>query len=581
MPGLKFVLPVLSFFVFQRAVAQPNILPVITDSITIAADPRLQASGFHRFLFGSLWRDVWSTPVKVKILNFDSSASNFIGDTILARTHQGVVTRLFHFKKENEFEYVFTPIVQDSASSLPQELSILLPRDIVDDQLSTLNPFSPLVVAPIMKAAGLAFRDVQLVFLPGGKFFDRNNSKAIAGLGILEGPWHTPFENSNPLQGDLFETSSMLESLENDIHNKVDELQYLKARLMDILFGDWDRSADQWQWLKGQTPTGIIWESVPLAHRQAFVRLNGMLPTIADLAIPQLENCGETISSIENTTMTGRSLDRRLLLSYPKQTWDSLTNWIQVQISDSVIKQAISNLPPSIIEKEGKLILQLLQARRAQLPKAASEFYKLSSEYVDIRGSKNADFAEVRRIGRHMVSVTLFDRADTSHALVYQRLFHDDFTKEIRLLLLDGDDTAVIEGEKNGTMKIIVDGGRGNNELVDNSKSRSVFSSLNLFSFAGAVFYNDHSESGTKTGISSQAIRDWGSEWSFSPWLDINPDDGLFIGGGPMYTHFDYRMEPYAEQIGVRAGLATATGRYRLDATGEFRDWIRGISTFI
>jgi hypothetical protein len=160
-------------------------------------------------------------------------------------------------------------------------------------------------------------------------------------------------------------------------------------------------------------------------------------------------------------------------------------------------------------------------------------------------------------------------------------LFHDDFTKEIRLLLLDGDDKATIEGEENGTIKIIVDGGSGKNELVDMSKSRRVFSNLNLFVSAGAVFYNNNSVLCTKTGSNTQVIRNWGSEWSFSPWLDINPDDGLFIGGGPVYTQYGYRMEPYTKQISVRAGVATETGRYRLDATGEFRDWFRGISTFL
>jgi hypothetical protein len=66
-------------------------------------------------------------------------------------------------------------------------------------------------------------------------------------------------------------------------------------------------------------------------HRQAFVRLNGLLPTIADLAFPQLEHCGENISSVENTTLTGRILDRRLLVSYPKQTWDSLAHGFRIR----------------------------------------------------------------------------------------------------------------------------------------------------------------------------------------------------------------------------------------------------------
>jgi hypothetical protein len=55
----------------------------------------------------------------------------------------------------------------------------------------------------------------------------------------------------------------------------------------------------------------------------------------------------------------------------------------------------------------------------------------------------------------------------------------------------------------------------------------------------------------------------------------------LFIGGGPVFTEYGYRMEPYTEQIEGRAGLATKTGRYRFDATGEFRDWFGGVSTFL
>lgn len=580
MPGLKFALLILTFLVIQRADAQPSVSLSPTDSVTIAANPELQASGLHRFLFGSLWRDVWATPVKVEILNLDSSADNFTFDTMFLRTHQGTITRSLLFKDKNENIHTFTPIDQDSASSLPPELSILLPRDIVDDQISTLNPFAPLVVAPILQAAGLPFREARLISLPDNKHINEYHLQAGERLGILEGQWRFQFTNIKPLESDLFETSAMLESIDNNFHCRVDELQYLKARLIDIILGDWDRSADQWQWLKVQTVTNIIWEPIPLTHRQAFVRLNGLLPTIADLVIPQLEHCGENISSVENTMLTGRNLDRRLLISYPKQTWDSLVSWIQIQISDSVIIQAISSLPIPILAKEGKSILKLIQARRAQLLKATDEFYKLSSEYMEIYGSNKAERAEIRRIGRHMVSVAMYDRFDTSHIPIYQRLFHDDLTKEIRLLLLGGDDIAIVEGEENGTIKIIVDGGSGKNELVDMSKSRSIFSDLNLFS-SSVVFYNNDLPSSIKTGSNTQVIRDWGSEWSFSPWLDINPDDGLFIGGGPVYTQYGYRMEPYTEQISARAGLATETGRYRFDAVGELRDWFRGVSTFL
>ncbi len=386
-----------------------------------------------------------------EILNPDSHANGLTFDTILSRTHQGSSTRLFLFKCKDGNVYTFTPFEQDSASSLPLELSILLPRDIVEDQISTLNPFAPLIVAPILQAIGLPYRETRLVILSDDTRLRDYHLHAGGELGVLEGPWHIPFIEIKHSSDELVETSSMLESLEKDLHHRVDELQYLKARLIDILLGDWDRSTDQWQWLKVQTTTNIIWKPIPREHRQAFVRLNGLLPSIADLALPQLEHCGENISNIENLTLTGRALDRRLLISYPKQTWDSLAGWIQTQITDSVLTQAITNLPIPILKKEGESLLHLLQARRAQLPKATDEFYKLSSAFVEIHGSNNAERAEVRKIGRHMVSVTLSDRTDTSRVPMYQRLFLDDFTKEIRLLLLGGNDIATIEGEENST----------------------------------------------------------------------------------------------------------------------------------
>ena len=576
---MKIAFLFLVIFIFCKVHTQPSVSLSPTDSVTLAANPEFQASGLHRFLFGSLWRDMWTTPVKVEILKLDSSAGSLTFDTMLVRTHQSSMTRSFLFHDKDGAEHTFTPINQDSNSSLPQELSVLLPQDIINDQTSTLNPFASLIVGPILQAAGLPFRDTRLLYLPDDKQSSAFRIQAKGKLGILQGPWRISFTNIPPFQSDLFESSSMLESLNDDLHNRTDELQYLKARLIDILLGDWDRSPDHWQWMKVHTSKNILWEPVPLTHRQALIRLNGLLPTLADLAIPQLEHCGENISSVENTTLTGRTLDRRLLVSYPKQTWDSLAFWIQIQISDTILMKAISNLPVPIAEKEGKSILHLLQARRGQLAKAADEFYKLSSAYVEISGSNKAERAEIRRIGRHMVSVALYDRFDTTHTPLYQRLFHDDFTKEIRLLLLDGDDIAMVEGEKNGSINIIIDGGSGQNKILDNS--RSVYSSLSHYSSVGVVFYNNLPASLTKRINDTPVIRDWGSEWSFSPWLDSNPDDGLFIGGGPVFTEYGYRMKPYTEQIGGRAGLATKTGRYRLDVTGEFRDWFAGVRTFL
>ncbi|MGD0590681.1 MAG: BamA/TamA family outer membrane protein [Bacteroidota bacterium] len=571
---LKAIFPILVFFTLQSATAQTHISFSTSDSITLAANPNLQASGLHRFLFGSFWRDVWATPVNVRILYTDDS----IGKA-----------------------YSFTPFDQDSILSLPIELAELLPKNIVIDQISALNPFASIIVVPILRAVNLPYRENQLAALSEKGHFEKESLQVNTRLGILEEPWRNiPFNEYDSISYKFVGTLQMLDSLEENNHTCVDELQYLKARFIDILLGDWERSANQWQWVSVYKDGRTIWKPVPLNHQRAFIRLNGILPTIADMALPQLEHCGENISGIDNLTLTGRSLDRRLLVSFTKQTWDSLALWIQFQISDSVLLQALRQLPISIFEKEGTKLFHLLQSRRAQLPKAAEEFYKLLSANVELHGSNKAERAEIHRIGRHIVSVTIFDREDTTRTQLFQRVFHDDYTEEIRILLLGGDDIITLEGEESSTIKIIIDGGDGKNELIDKTKNRNIFASLNPLSPRGTIYYTSdpefritshsdiqiiHDQASNVSGEQNKPMRlsyrDWGSEWSFSPWFDINPDDGLFIGGGPVYTRYEYHMDPYAQQMSVRAGLATRTNRYRLDAAGEFRDWFRGIRTFL
>jgi hypothetical protein len=571
---LKAIFPILAFLTLQSATAQTHTSISTSDSITLAANPNLQASGLHRFLFGSLWRDVWATPVSVGVIY----PVDFIGK-----------------------EYSFTPFDQDSILSLPIELAELLPRNIVIDQISALNPFAPIIVVPILRAVNLPYRENRLAALPEKGHFEKESLQVNTHFGILEESWRNiSFDEYDSISYKFVGTLQMLDSLEGNNRTCVDELQYLKARFIDILLGDWDRSADQWQWVSVYGNGRTIWKPVPLNHQQAFVRLNGLLPSIAHLALPQMGNCGESIPNVEHLTHTGRILDRRLLVSYSKQTWDSLAIWTQHQISDSILMQALRQLPISIFEKEETKLFQLLQSRRAQLSKAAEEFYKLLSANVEVHGSNKAERAEIHRIGRHIVSVTIFDREDTARTQLFQRLFHDDYTEEIRILLLGGDDIITLEGEESSTIKIIIDGGNGKNELIDKTKSRNLFASLNPLSSRGTIFYTSdpefritthsdiqiiHDQARNAAGEQNKTVRlsyrDWGSEWSFSPWFDINPDDGLFIGGGPVYTQYEYRMEPYAQQMSVRAGLASRTRRYRLDATGEFRDWFRGVRTFL
>src|SRR5262249_13171629 len=47
---------------------------------------------------------------------------------------------------------------------------------------------------------------------------------------------------------DAVESEDFFDSLQASPRHRVDARAYLKARLMDLLMGDWDRHAGNWRW---------------------------------------------------------------------------------------------------------------------------------------------------------------------------------------------------------------------------------------------------------------------------------------------------------------------------------------------
>ena len=55
--------------------------------------------------------------------------------------------------------------------------------------------------------------------------------------------------------------------------NRVDSRAFLKARLFDLVVGNWDRHQGQWRWAR--IPGKPLWEPVPEDADQAFTRYEG------------------------------------------------------------------------------------------------------------------------------------------------------------------------------------------------------------------------------------------------------------------------------------------------------------------
>ena len=97
----------------------------------------------------------------------------------------------------------------------------------------------------------------------------------------------------------------LLKNLQKDEKYTVDENEYIKARLFDMLIGDWDRHYDQWRWGEYKEGDKIIYKPIPRDRDQAFTKYDGALLSIL-MNIPALRHMQTFKDKIKNVKWFNR-----------------------------------------------------------------------------------------------------------------------------------------------------------------------------------------------------------------------------------------------------------------------------------
>jgi len=294
--------------------------------VTIIPGERYAANGLHELFFGEHWRDVWATPIKVEILNLDE----FAGGLTPIIKGGGMQTKSLQFRGNDGKIWKFRSVDKDPSKVLPEDLQESIAEDLVKDQISSANPFAPLVVVPLLDAVNVLEAEPKLVFLPDVEKLGEFRKEFGGMLGFIE---EHPSEGQDDEAGfenaiDVKGTYKLFDHLAKKRNQKIDAEEFLKARLMDILLGDWDRHMDQWRWAEYEKSEGKIWKPIPRDRDQVFSKYDGIFPAVADYLVPQITNFGEDYPQIEDLTWNGRFLDQRVLVELDKKTWDSVTAFV-------------------------------------------------------------------------------------------------------------------------------------------------------------------------------------------------------------------------------------------------------------
>ncbi|HLG32610.1 MAG TPA: BamA/TamA family outer membrane protein [Ignavibacteriaceae bacterium] len=570
--------------------------------VTVTPGQQYEAGSFHNFWFGKHWRDIWTTPISVPVLDMEI----FAGGLSPEKKGGGLQTNSIRLRGNDGNIYKFRSIQKDPTKVLEEELQESVVADVLQDQISSANPFGALVVVPLLNAVNVLQAEPVLVVMPADESLGEFREEFSGMLGMIElhpeaGESEGEFEAAEKVLG----TYKLFHRLEEKRDEQVDAIEFLKARLMDNYVGDWDRHTDQWRWAKYRIDGKELWRPVPRDRDQAFPKYDGVFPSIAQLFVLQLNHFDYEFPKARNLSWSGRVLDRRYLSEISKPVWDSVTVIIQKSLTDSVIDDAVSRLPKEINQKDKDELLSKLKSRRRLLRGFSEDYYKLINDVVDIYCSSKDDFVEVSRLNNDETEISYFkrdkDTGDKKGEMLYHKVFDNELTSEFRIYMMEGDDKIVIYGEVDSGPLVKVIGGEGKDEFVDNSKVNGY-----LFCFTpipnaerAVIFYDSGKKSDFKKGSGSvidtdemiepkndtekyePTFKERYHEIEFSPVYGFSTDDGLTLGGGPTYIVYDYLMDPYEYRTTLTASYSFKLKSYNLYYGLISKSWIKNAETNI
>lgn len=537
--------------------------------------------GLHRFLLGANHRQVWSTPMTVEVLNLDTYA----GGLTPVRRGGGLQTRSLRLRGGDGVMYNFRSLDKDASLTLGPELRRSVAASVLQDQISALLPTSALVVAPLLEAAGVLHADPELRVMPDdprlGEF--REEFAGVVGL-IEERPDEGP-DGEEGFAGSTRVTGSerMLERLEASPRHRVDAVAFLRARLLDVFVGDWDRHPDQWRWAEFETSQGSAWQPIPRDRDWALARLEGVLVWAAGYLWPHYHGFDHEYTSAFNATWSGRALDRRILPALDWSQWEEVAADLTSRLTDEVIRAAVGNLPESHRAAIGDELVAALINRRNGLPAVAREYYELLAGEVDLWGTDEDEAATVQRLSDGSVQVTYSVGGST----YLDRTFSPSETSEVRLHLRGGDDTVRILGAGPERIMVRVIGGGADDEVHDETGGRrlAVYDDrgTNVFEVGprAIVDLSDYEEPEDPGSATHQARpRDWGARTVPIPYLSLDTDLGLFLGAGFTRWTYGFRHFPYKTRLSASLGFGTASGKPRASLDYDaplFRQQVRAL----
>ena len=480
----------------------PGPLPAqhARDSVTVALAPQFEKEWPYGILFGRHHQSLWTTPVTLEQVSLSPQS----GGLTPCREIVTPDNRLLLLATPAGDTTVFTPLRERFADD---------DADPRDRRLIPTHPSSALVVDELGGAAGLPRSQPRLVWLPDDSVLGGFRATYGGSAGFVA----TPVPPTGPATVPFLDSRDLFGALDADSRNTADVRAYIFSRFLDLFTGDWQRSIWKWWWVATTDGERTLYSPMPAMRRQSLLMLSSFPARVHGALTPGFINFTGELADVSRAVTTGAALDVRILSGMDRKTWERLAREFRTAMSDSAIDAALLKLPPPHRRTEADTLARLLRLRRDSFESVSSRYYLTIAEYAEVRLSHAAEYVTVDRIGNGRVEVTAWQRG-RAPSPVYSRVFVAEETEEIRLHCLAGNDTVIVRGGAGGSIVVRVNGGPGDDVLMDASTVGSSDTGFPDWIVSGSVatFLYDHEGANDLTGGEATSI-DTAPESEFVP----------------------------------------------------------------
>ncbi|MBG6187356.1 metallophosphoesterase [Flavobacterium sp. CAN_S2] len=558
----------------------PATFPKTTTS-SIYTNKQTKKSGFYRFFFGNHYRKYYSLPIAAATTTIDT----LFGGLQPKRSGGGHQSNSLQLTDKNGKEYVmramkksttrFLQAVAFKNQYIQDEFENTYADDLLSDFYTTAHPYTPFAVGNLAAKIGVAHTNPKLYYIPKHKALKNFNANFGDELYLVE---ERPTDSQinvksfgNPLA--IISTEDVMKNLHKDEKFSVDKSAYIKARLFDMLIGDWDRHEDQWRWGEYKEGNKIIYKPIPRDRDQAFTKYDGTLLFVLmkNVALRHMKPFNEKISNVKLMNREPYPLDLAFIKNADENEWIKQAKYIQENLSDADIDGAFRNLPNEVQDETIKDIKRKLKLRRNELHQSASTYYSVLQHTVLIVGTDKKDKFIIQNKEKNKLEIQVYRVKNGTDELQYTKNFTAKKTKKIWIYGLDDDDIFEVNGASNSGIKIRLIGGQNEDSyLVENGRKikihdfKSKNNTYNLDSKSKVLLSDDY-----ETSLYDYKKPKY-NFFSALPNIGFNPDDGIKLGIVSGYVVNDFKQNPYTQKHSFKANYFFATKGYELIYNANF-----------